>query len=168
MKIASKTPPIKTRKTRRITVHGHSYEFEPTQDAGGNTHYVAEVKDENHVDTLIKSGHFYRFSKEMQGKPTLTPPTKGGEGGEGGGSDGGGGGDIRPPVTGIPEEVMAQASKLLSGNAADIARDVGSTDIAVAQAALVIEKASDKSRANVVKVLEQTIEGARAAGVLKD
>lgn len=163
MKIASKTPPIKTRKTRRITVHGRSYEFEPTQDAGGNTHYVAEVKDENHVDTLIKSGHFYRFSKEMQGKPTLTPPTKGGEGG---GSDGGG--EIKPPVTGIPEEVMAQASKLLSGNAADIAKDVGSTDIAVTQAALVIEKASDKSRANVVKVLEQTIEGARAAGVLKD
>lgn len=164
MKIASKIAPIKTRRERRITVFGKLYVFAPTKDAQDNTHFVAEINDEKAVDTLLSTGHYYRFGKDMQPKSQLTK-TAANNGGEGGQGDGAG---TKKP-SGFNDEVIAKATDLLKGTIQDVSKGVASVgDIAIVQAALEIEKSAEQPRAGMVKLLESTIEMARQAGVIQD
>lgn len=161
MKIASKILPIKTRKDRRVTVYGTLYVFAPMKDAQDKTHFVADISDEKAVDALLSTSHYYRFGKELQPKSTLSKPDLGKAGtGDNGTGDGG------KKVTGFSEEVIAKANELLKGTIQDVSKSVASVDIVVTQAALEVEKAAEKPRDGMIKLLESTIEMARQAGVI--
>jgi hypothetical protein len=162
MKIASKIHP-RSGKPRTVTVHGRPYVFKPLQDRNEQAHFVADVADARAAETFLASGDFYAYSADMEKKasltrnppavpspaPTPTPtPTPSGELGA---------------VTTDP--VKQAAEELLKGSVSDIGRAVGNTTAETIRAALALEEAQETPRKTVVKLLQSTLDGMKAAGV---
>lgn len=153
MKIGSRIHP-RARDYRVVTIHGREYIFAKTEDKLGDAHFVADVKNEEHAAVLVGSGDFYRYSADMAPAPALQPPKP-----------------VVEPTAAEPLEaattaIQAEAEALLAGSASTISSAVGAvSSLAVVQAALANEQAKKAPRATVVKLLEATMEGAKAAGV---
>lgn len=192
MKIASKIKP-RDGKHRRVTVHGRLYIFAPTIDRNEEKHFVAEVKDERTAETLLTSGHFYHFSADLEPEPVLQraslpaappappapppapapAPIAAGESQDGmsvAGKDNQG--DAAQTVGQWPPDVFAAATELLKGSAAEISSAVGQIPAGdtvkpsdVVKAARAIEASGEKPRANVLKLLDSTLEGLKTAGL---
>jgi hypothetical protein len=157
MKIGSKIHP-RTTTTRRTTVHGKLYVFSPVEDKDGQTHYVADVTNEQHAETLVGSGHFYLYGKENDKQPALARPT---------------GGEQMPPpkepadaaLSAHSAEALAAASELLKGSISAVGRDVAKHGLDVVRAAVDVESAQQTPRTGMLALLNATLEGAAAAGV---
>lgn len=155
MKIGSVIKP-RTRPTRDVTVHGKKYVFAPVEDNQGEIHYVADVRDELHAETLVGTGYYYHFGKDHEKAPTLAR-TPSGE---------------KPvlskapaPVTAHAAEDVAAATELLKGSISDVGKAVGSMTPGVVRAAIDVEKAQQAPRKGMLDLLNATVEGAIAAGV---
>lgn len=158
MKVASRIHPKRSRKpSRTVTVFGVAYEFVRSQGKGGEDHYVADVDDE-HVDLLIASGNYYKFTgaPAPAAKLTRTARTAGPAPADE---------DADDKDDGAGDNA-AEAGQLLTGSATEISKAVGAvSSIAVVEAALQIERDGKKPRKSVVQLLESAIEGAKQAGV---
>ena len=158
MKIASKIRP-RDGKPRTHTVHGSRYVFAPTEDAAGEIHFVSEVRNEDHAALFMGNGNFYHFGEGMQPQATL--------------SRGSAEGAPHPNSTPVPppfdQAVIDEATTLLAGSMSQIGTAVSAVSgPIVVVAALASEKAKATPRKSVVELLERTIEGLRAAGLLGD
>lgn len=152
MKIGSRIHP-RSAEYRRVTIHGREYIFAKTEDKFGDKHFVADVAKEEHAAVLLGTDDFYIYRADMAPAPAIQPPsTK----------------PAPPPAdsTALPPEVQAEAQELLAGSASAISSGVGKvTSPAVVTAALALEQAKAKPRDTVVKLLEATLEGIKAAGL---
>lgn len=152
MKIGSRIHP-RSANSRSVTIHGREYIFAKTEDKFGDKHFVADVAKEEHAAVLLGTDDFYIYKTDMAPTPAIKAPTA----------------PIDPPnedEATIPPALQAEAEQLLGGSAASISSAVGSvSSLAVVTAALAIEQAKKAPRATVVKLLEATLEGAKAAGV---
>lgn len=186
MKIASKIKP-RSGQPRRVTVHDRLYVFAPILDRNEEKHFVAEVKNERAAEALLTSGHFYHYSADFEPQPVLqrshivpppppppapaqtpspVPPVAptGVGGGEGQGENGSDAGS--KASAGWPPEVLADATELLKGSATEISTAVGKVKHSdVVKAARAIEAQAEKPRANVIKLLDSTLEALKTAGL---
>lgn len=171
MKIGSKIKP-RTAPTRRTTVHGKEYVFAPLEDKDGQTHYVAEVTNEQHAETLVGSGFFYIYGKENEKQPSLTrqpadtsSTSTSSNGGEGSGEAGQGSSTQPVILDGHDPEAVAAAVELLKGTIPDVGKAVAGHTLPVIRAALALENSQEAPRKGMVSLLEATLEGAKQAGV---
>jgi hypothetical protein len=153
MKIGSVIKP-RQGNNRQVTVHGTDYFFTAMQDKDGVTHFVAEVREPAHAECLMASDAFYAYGSENEPASTLkrgaTAPI------------------VKPPVAPVhAPDVLAAARDLLKGSVADISRAVGKSNEAIITAAIDTEKANAKPRANVIGLLQATLDGIRQAGPQK-
>lgn len=153
MKIGSRIHP-RERDQRRVTIHGREYIFAKTEDKFGDTHFVADVKNEEHAAVLVGSDDFYPYNADMAPAPALQPPKPAVDPTE-----------VVPPPA-VDAAIQAEAEALLAGSASTISSAVGAvSSLAVVETALANEQAKKQPRTTVVKLLEATLEGAKAAGV---
>lgn len=187
MKIGSKIRP-RNGKARRVEVHGHLYVFAATPDKAGNTHFVADVPNEQHAETFLGSGDFYAFSKDHEQQATLTRDgaapasdaeqtsaqlaasamsafNAGATGGQVGDTANANDGNPALPLGGHDPEAVAAATELLKGSINEVGKAVANQSLPVIRAALALEKASPTQRKGMVTLLEATLEGAKQAGV---
>lgn len=156
MKIGSRIKP-RNRVSRTVNIHGRDYTFLPVEDKYGETHFVAEVQNEEHAAVLLGTLDFYAYGKDMAPAAALKPPVA---------DVGVAPAATQPVLVAFPQDVMQQAEVLLNGSASAIGADVGKVkSLAVVKAALAIERAGTKPRKSVITLLEQTLAGAAAAGV---
>jgi hypothetical protein len=152
MKIASKIKP-KSGKPRTVTIHGRPYVFAPVLDKNDVTHFVAEVKDEDHAAVLLGTSDFYPFGDALAPQPTL----KSGQA------------PAAPRVTPaepVDPAVQVEANALLGLSLAKISVEVGKvSSLAVVHTALATEQAAETPRKTVLALLQTTLDGATAAGV---
>ena len=165
MKIASKIRP-RDGKPRTHIVHGKTYVFAPTQHRDGEIHFVADVDHADHGALFMGNGGFYHFDEGLQAPPLTrdTPPVP-----------------VAPPAPNTPpadstpnpllaqfgQAVLDEATTLIAGSMTTISTAVGSVSApAVVLAALALEKAKESPRKSVVDLLERSIDGLRAAGLL--
>lgn len=157
MKIGSVIKP-RTHPTRDVTVHGKLYVFAPVEDKQGEIHYVADVRDELHAETLVGTGYYYHFGKEHEKAPTLAR-TPGGEKQA----------ESKAPAAvktqAHADDDVAAATELLKGSISDVGKAVGSVTPGVVRAAIDVEKANQAPRKGMLDLLNATVEGAIAAGV---
>jgi len=153
MKIGSRIHP-RAADFRRVTIHGREYIFAKTEDKFGDKHFVAEVTKEEHAAVLLGTDDFYIYKADMAPEPAIKAPAPA---------------PADPPKADgavLPPDVQAEAEKLLGGSAASISSAVGSVSSpAVVTAALAIEQAKASPRVTVMKLLEATLEGIKAAGL---
>ena len=166
MKIASKTRP-RDGKPRSHVVHGTTYVFAPTADRDGDVHFVAEVTNPDHGALFMGNGNFYHFGEDLQVAPlTRTAPPASPA-------------PPAPPAAPVPDNgaealvakfgqtVVDEATALVAGSMSTIGTGVSNVSgPSVVIAALSIEKGKESPRKSVVELLERTIEGLRAAGLL--
>lgn len=153
MKIGSRIHP-RERDYRRVTIHGREYIFAKTEDKFGDAHFVADVKNEDHAAVLMGSGDFYPYNADMAPTPALQPPKPAEDTTT-----------VEPPDA-AAIAIQAEAEALLAGSASAISSAVGAvSSLAVVTTALAIEQAKKAPRTTIVKLLEATLEGAKAAGV---
>lgn len=150
MKIASVIQP-KNGKYRRVTVHGKEYVFLPHQDKNEDTHFVADVKEEKHAETFLANDAFYVFGEDREKKAALKPDA----------------GKKESTQVVHPNEAVAAASKMLTGSAQEISVAVGKSNAQVIAAAIDLENANAKPRANVIGVLQAALDGIQQAGAGK-
>ena len=154
MKIGSKIHP-RTKPTRNVTVFGKEYVFAPVKDKHDQTHYVADVTDEKHVDTLIDSGWFYVYGKDQQVAAALKAPVSTWNDG-----------DQSPPPPAKPDEpLLAEATELLKGSISEVGKAVASVKLDVVRAAIALENGQQAPRKGMVALLEATLAVARAGAV---
>jgi hypothetical protein len=139
---------------RLVNVHGKDYLFIATQDKHGVTHFVADVKDGKHAECFMSSEAFYAYGADNEPAPTLK---RGSEATD----------NKLPKAPEHAPEVLAAAAELLKGSASDISRDVGKSNAAIITAAIDLESASTKPRANALSLLQATLEGIKQAGPQK-
>lgn len=154
MKIGSKIHP-RDGKSRNVTCHGALYVFKAETDTRQKLHFVADVQDEKHAEVFLSNAAYYAFKDEPSLKRQAaakkgtdeTAPPPGGEKSD----------DLAP-------ELRAQAQELLKGSLADIGKAVGNAKLSAIRAAVAVESGSQNPRQNVLKLLADTLEFARAAG----
>lgn len=165
MKIASKIRP-RNGNARTHVVHGKTYVFAPTQDQAGEIHFVADVDNPDHAELFVRNGGFYHFGEKLRvppltrdKAPTWGPAAK----------------PPAPPADSTSGQLLAEfgqavldeAATLVAGSMTTISTAVGSVSApAVVLAALALEKAKESPRKSVVDLLERSIDGLRAAGLL--
>lgn len=150
MKIASK---IKNRdgSHRTVHIHGKPYVFKPYDDAEGKDHHVADVSDAAHAKIFLANDAFYAIDKKQERQPTLK---RGDESTE----------PPAPKPSQFPQEVVAEAEKLLAGSATTIGTDISKvTSLDVVRAAIELETAG-QNRKTVLNLLSSTVEYYRQAG----
>lgn len=162
MKIASKIRP-RDGKPRTHVVHGTHYVFAPTADRAGEVHFVADVTNADHGALFMGNGNFYHFGEDLQAAPLTrtAPPAPAAQPGP-------------PPsngtetlVTQFGQAAVDEATALVAGSMTTIGTAVSTVSgPSVVIAALAIEKGKESPRKSVVELLERTIEGLRAAGLL--
>ncbi|MGO4700286.1 hypothetical protein [Dyella sp. 2RAB6] len=167
MKIASKIHP-RDGKPRTHVVHGTTYKFAPTQDRNGEIHFVADVANPDHGALFMRNGSFYHFDDDLQVPPLTriappapaappSPPAPAADS------------TSNPLLTQFDQAVLDEAGALVAGSMTTIGTAIGSVSGApVVLAALAIEKAKESPRKSVLELLEKTVDGLRAAGLLSD
>jgi LPS O-antigen subunit length determinant protein (WzzB/FepE family) len=160
MKIGSKIHP-RDGKSRDVSVHGTLYVFLPEKDTQQKLHFVADVQNDKDAETFLANSAFYVYTD----KPTLTRSAGSKKGAD------------APTPTPTPSpatagidaieatpEQKAAAQELLKGSLSDIGKAVGSATLSTIRTAIAIETAAETQRQNVVKLLTDTLEFAKAAG----
>ena len=176
MKIGSKIKP-RDGTARRVTVHQRLYVFAPVQDHKGDVHFVTDVANEQHAETFMRSGDFYKFGAELEPQATLqralVPEGSAGapEGsvGSSGGAEGGAGVGTGPATGNVAvsfsEAERVEAGALLSGSANTISTAIGSVStLNIIRCARELEEAG-QNRKTVVQLLDQALAGAALANV---
>lgn len=166
MKIGSKIHP-RDGKSRTVSVYGRPYVFTPQHDQMGDVHFVADVQHSDHAEVLLSSEHFYAFGgKEKRSTlsrdAAVADAEKHADSNTNADSDGKEAGGIAIEMS---EERIETATALLSGSVSDVGKAVGSAQLQTIRDALVIESAQKKTRSGVLKLLQDTLDGAKAAGV---
>lgn len=173
MKIGSKIQP-RDGTTRRVTVHQRLYVFAPVQDHKGDVHFVTDVANEQHAETFMRSGDFYKFGAELEPQATLQRSlVPEGSAGAATGSTGGSGdaGVGTGPATGnvavtFSEAERTEAGALLSGSANTISTALGSVStLNIIRCARELEESAQTPRKTVVQLLDQALAGAALANV---
>lgn len=148
MKIGSSIKP-RDGSARNVDLFGQRYVFAPTKDKHGVTHFVAEVTNGDHAETLLQNGAFYAFDAAQAAPSKLT-------------RDGKPGATTEPPKA-WPSDVVDEAFALLDAPAADISAKTGNvSSLDVLRAALELEPGG-KNRKTVLTTLETALKLAEEA-----
>lgn len=166
MKIGSKIHP-RDGKSRTVSVYGRPYVFTPQHDQMGDVHFVADVQHSDHAEVLLSSEHFYAFGgKEKRSALSRgAPEENSGESAAGAAHSNTDGKEVGGVAIEMSPERIESATGLLAGSVSDVGKAVGSAQLQTIRDALVIESAQKKTRSGVLKLLQDTLDGAKAAGV---
>jgi hypothetical protein len=154
MKIGSKIHP-RDGKARNVTCHGTLYAFKPETDTRQKVHFVADVQNEKHAEVFLSNSAYYAYKDEpsLKRPPAPKKPAN----------------SVVPPPAGdqndeLTPELRTQAEELLKGSLADIGKAVGNAKLSAIRAAIAVENGNQNPRQNVLKLLADTLEFAKAAG----